>query len=78
MQQQRCKSGASSLLIAVLRHLQGGFEREGQAGRAHDVMALKCRGEDGPLNRPASEYDALRPLMDEMSTVWASAALLDL
>ena len=49
--------------------LQGGFEREGQAGRAHDIMALKCRGEDGPLNRPASEYDALRPIMEELSTV---------
>ena len=49
--------------------LQGGFEREGQAGRAHDVMALKCRGEDGPLNRPAAEYAPLRPLMDGLSVV---------
>lgn len=32
-------------------------------------MALKCRGEDGPLNRPATEYDALRPIMEELSTV---------
>ena len=56
---------------ALLRsHLtQGGFEHEGQAGRAHDIMALKCRGEDGPLNRPATEYDALRPIMEELSTV---------
>jgi hypothetical protein len=32
-------------------------------------MALKCRGDDGPLNRPATEYDALRPIMEELSTV---------
>lgn len=51
--------------------LQGGFEEEGQAGRAHDVMALKCRGEDGPLNRPAGEYAPLRPLLDSLTTVRA-------
>ena len=33
------------------------------AGKAHDVMALKCRGAQSPLNFGLEEYDDLLPML---------------
>lgn len=44
----------------------GGFDREIDAGKAHDVMALKCRvaNETPQLNFPIENYAELIPLID--------------
>ena len=37
------------------------------AGKAHDVMALKCRGADSPLNFAMDEYAELLPMLAKLS-----------
>jgi len=39
------------------------------AGKAHDVMALKCRGPNSPLNFGLEEYDELLPMLPSLSKV---------
>ena len=39
------------------------------AGKAHDVMALKCRGAESPLNFGLDEYDDLLPMLPNLSKV---------
>lgn len=39
------------------------------AGKAHDVMALKCRGPSSPLNFGLEEYDELLPMLPSLSKV---------
>ena len=39
------------------------------AGKAHDVMALKCRGPNSPLNFALEEYDELLPMLPSLSKV---------
>ena len=38
-----------------------------RAGKAHDVMALKCRGEGSPLNFGVDEYGDLVPMLPQLS-----------
>ncbi|KAK9915253.1 hypothetical protein WJX75_006763 [Coccomyxa subellipsoidea] len=45
----------------------GGFDVEEHAGKAHDVMALKCRGPNSPLNFALEEYDELLPMLPSLS-----------
>lgn len=44
------------------------------AGKAHDVMALKCRGGDSPLNFAMAEYAELLPMLAKLSKARARAA----
>ena len=39
------------------------------AGKAHDVMALKCRGAQSPLNFGVEEYEELVPLLPNLTQV---------
>ena len=39
------------------------------AGKSHDVMALKCRGPNSPLNFALEEYDELLPMLPSLSKV---------
>ena len=43
-----------------------------RAGKAHDVMALKCRGAGSPLNFGLDEYGDLVPMLPQLSKVRAS------
>ncbi|EIE26886.1 AP2-domain-containing protein, partial [Coccomyxa subellipsoidea C-169] len=45
----------------------GGFDVEEHAGKAHDVMALKCRGPNSPLNFAQEEYDELLPMLPSLT-----------
>ncbi|CAK0780184.1 hypothetical protein CVIRNUC_004961 [Coccomyxa viridis] len=45
----------------------GGFDIEEHAGKAHDVMALKCRGPGSPLNFGLEEYEELLPMLPTLS-----------
>lgn len=49
----------------------GGFDREIDAGRAHDVMAIKCRAdkETPILNFPMDSYAELVPFIDALNKV---------
>ena len=42
------------------------------AGKAHDVMALKCRGPGSPLNFGLEEYEELLPMLPNLSKVWST------
>ncbi|KAG1665636.1 hypothetical protein FOA52_011230 [Chlamydomonas sp. UWO 241] len=50
----------------------GGFDVEDHAAKAHDVMAIKCRGAAAAINFDPSLYDALTSLLADVSS--ASAA----
>lgn len=39
------------------------------AGKAHDVMALKCRGVGSPLNFGLGEYQDLLPMLPNLTKV---------
>ncbi|KAK9826847.1 hypothetical protein WJX81_007439 [Elliptochloris bilobata] len=45
----------------------GGYDSEEHAGKAHDVMALKCRGGASPLNFAMGEYAELLPMLAKLS-----------
>lgn len=45
------------------------------AGKAHDIMALKCRGCHGPLNFPLGTYGKLLPYLDGISQARISLPL---
>lgn len=45
----------------------GGFDSEEDAARAHDIMALKCRGDNGLTNYSQNDYAALLPELDKTS-----------
>ena len=38
-------------------------------GKAHDVMALKCRGVESPLNFGLGEYHDLLPMLPNLTKV---------
>ena len=42
-----------------------------RAGKAHDVMALKCRGQGSPLNFGLDEYGDLVPMLPQLSKACA-------
>ena len=50
----------------------GGFDCEEDAARAHDVMAMKCRGLSSITNYSHSDYEDLLPKLDKLSKVLAS------
>ena len=52
----------SSLRLMRITHLGSP-----SAGKAHDVMALKCRGADSPLNFAMDEYAELLPMLAKLS-----------
>ncbi|KAK9815855.1 hypothetical protein WJX72_010809 [[Myrmecia] bisecta] len=45
----------------------GGFDVEKHAGKAHDIMALKCRADVSPTNYSQDEYVDLLPLLPRLS-----------
>ncbi len=45
-----------------------------RAGKAHDVMALKCRGQGSPLNFGLDEYGDLVPMLPQLSKARACQA----
>jgi hypothetical protein len=46
---------------------------EEHAAKAHDVIAIKCRGAAAAINFDPSVYDALAPLLSEVSSVSGGA-----
>ena len=50
----------------------GGYSTEEEAARAHDIMALKCRGLDSTLNYDRKDYAFLEDKLDSMSKVCCS------
>lgn len=47
----------------------GGFDCEEDAARAHDVMAIKCRGKQSTTNYDRKDYEELLPQLDKLSKV---------
>lgn len=47
----------------------GGFDNEQHAAKAHDIMALKCRGVGTIINFKMPIYDTLIPLLDMVTRV---------
>ncbi|KAL3137596.1 hypothetical protein ABBQ38_004877 [Trebouxia sp. C0009 RCD-2024] len=45
----------------------GGFDCEEDAARAHDVMALKCRGKQSTTNYDRKDYEELLPQLEKLS-----------
>ena len=50
----------------------GGFDNEEDAARAHDIMALKCRGANSSTNFNQDNYRLLLPKLDKASKVHTS------
>ena len=55
-------------LPAAAVHL-GGFDCEEDAARAHDVMAMKCRGMNSTTNYEHKDYEHLLPRLEKLSKV---------
>lgn len=49
--------------------MQGGFAGEEEAGRAHDVVALRTRGPTAILNYPSAAYRPVLHLLAQVSGV---------
>ena len=47
----------------------GGFDCEEDAARAHDVMAMKCRGVKSTTNYDHKDYEHLLPRLEKISKV---------
>ncbi len=47
----------------------GGFNSEEDAARAHDVMAIKCRGADSITNYSSDDYSTLLPQLQKLTKV---------
>ncbi|DBA91594.1 TPA: AP-2 complex subunit beta [Trebouxia sp. C0004] len=48
----------------------GGFNSEDDAARAHDVMAIKCRGADSITNYSPDDYSTLLPQLQKLTKVY--------
>ena len=53
----------------------GGFDCEEDAARAHDVMAMKCRGTKSTTNYDHKDYEHLLPRLENISKVAAFSFL---
>jgi hypothetical protein len=47
----------------------GGFDEEVQAAKAHDVMAIKCRGPKTIINLHVRLYAGLIPIFEKLTRV---------
>ena len=50
-------------------YIAGGFNTEEDAARAHDVMAMKCRGTASITNYSQDDYMSLYPRLQKLSKV---------
>lgn len=62
-----CLSVLQYLTISSLH--AGGFNSEEDAARAHDVMAMKCRGADSVTNFSQDDYAPLLPQLQKLTKV---------
>ena len=53
-------------LLAAAVH-SGGFNCEEDAARAHDIMAMKCRGLKSTTNYEHKDYEHLLPRLEKIS-----------
>ena len=59
---------AAACMVCIHKLMRTDVQTNG-AGKAHDVMALKCRGPGSPLNFGLEEYEELLPMLPNLSKV---------
>lgn len=62
-------AASMSLQLPAAAVQSGGFDCKEDAARAHDVMAMKCRGVKSTTNFDHKDYEHLQPRLERISKV---------